>query len=89
MRKGAEAKAGDTVTVVLERDDEPRSVTPPHDLQMAIYANQAEQAAWDKLSYSHRKAYAQVIEEAKKLETRARRIEKAITALAKSKPRSR
>ena len=89
VREGAKAKAGNTVTVVLERDDEPRSVTAPHDLQVAIYANQAEQAAWDKLSYSHRKAYAQVIEEAKKLETRARRIEKAITALAKPKPRSR
>ena len=45
-------------------------------------SNKEAGAAWDKLSYTHRKEYAKSIEEAKKPETRARRIEKAIAMLA-------
>jgi len=86
LREGAKARAGDTVTVVLERDAEPRVVTPPLDLARALKANRAAQAAWEKMPYSHRKAYVEAIEAAKKPETRARRIEKAIETL--SGPRS-
>ncbi|HJQ23937.1 MAG TPA: YdeI/OmpD-associated family protein [Blastocatellia bacterium] len=82
MREGAKAKAGDTVSVVMERDDEPRTVEAPADLKRALKANRSAQAAWDKASYTHRKEYVQAIEDAKKPETRARRIEKAITELA-------
>jgi len=87
LREGAKAKAGDTVTVVLERDEEPRMVTPPPDFAKALKANKAAEAAWEKLSYSHRREYAEAIEEAKKPETRARRIEQAVTTLAATKPR--
>ncbi len=82
MREGAKVKAGDLVSVVMERDDEPRTVEVPADLKRALRANRSAQAAWDKASYTHRKEYAQAIEDAKKPETRARRIEKAITELA-------
>lgn len=85
MREGAKIKAGETISVVMERDDEPRVVTPPEDLARALKANKAALAAWDKLSYTHRKEYARAIEEAKKPETRTRRIEKTITALATPK----
>jgi uncharacterized protein YdeI (YjbR/CyaY-like superfamily) len=73
------------VSVVMERDDEPRVVTPPVDFARALKANKAALAAWERLSYTHRKEYAKAIEEAKKPETRARRLEKAITALAAMK----
>lgn len=85
MREGAKAKAGDLINVVMERDDEPRVVTPPEDFARALKANKAALAAWERLSYTHRKEYAQAIEEAKKPETRARRIEKAIAMLAAEK----
>jgi hypothetical protein len=81
-REGAKAKGGDIVDVVMERDDEPREVTPPEDFAQALAANPAAQAMWDKLSYTHRKEYVDAIEEARRLETRARRIEKAMAELA-------
>ncbi len=82
VRAGAKAKGGDTVSIVMERDDEPRVITPPADFARALKTDKAASAAWDKLSYTHRKEYAKSIEEAKKPETRARRIEKAIAMLA-------
>jgi hypothetical protein len=85
LREGANVKGGDTITVVMERDDEPRVVTPPADFTRALKANKAAQAVWDKLSYTHRKEYVEAIKEAKKPETRARRIEKAIAQLAAAK----
>jgi hypothetical protein len=85
MREGAKVKAGQVVSVVMERDDEPRTVAPPADLARALKANRAAREAWDKLSYTHRKEHARAIEEAKRPETRARRIEKAIEQLAAKK----
>ena len=84
IRAGAKAKGGDTVSVVMERDEEPRVITPPEDFARALKTNKAASAAWDTLSYTHRKEYAKSIEEAKKPETRARRIEKAIAMLSVS-----
>lgn len=40
-----------------------------------------------KMSYSHRKAYVEAIEETKKPETRVRRIEQAVVVLGASKPK--
>ena len=85
VRAGAKVKGGDTVSVQMERDDEPRTITPPPELARALKANKAAHAAWEKLSYTHQKEYASAIEEAKKPETRARRVEKAITELTARK----
>jgi Domain of unknown function (DUF1905)/Bacteriocin-protection, YdeI or OmpD-Associated len=87
IRAGAQVKGGDTISVHMQRDDEPRIITPPLDFARALKANKAAQAAWDKLSYTHQKEYAKAFEEAKKPETRQRRIEKAIAQLvAANKP---
>jgi hypothetical protein len=87
-REGAKAKGGETISVVMERDEEPRIITPPTDFARAMKANKKAQAIWGKLSYTHQKEYAGAIEEAKRPETRARRIEKAIAQLeAGKKPR--
>jgi hypothetical protein len=87
-REGAKAKAGETISVVMERDEEPRMITPSPDFAQALKANKKAQSTWEKLSYTHQKEYAGAIEEAKKPETRARRIEKAIAQLeAGEKPR--
>lgn len=82
MRESVRVKGGDMISVTMEPDDEPRVITPPKDLARALRANKSAQAAWEKLSYTHRKEYARAVEEAKKPETRARRIEKAVAELS-------
>jgi len=89
LRAGANAKGGDQISVTMERDDEPRIITPPTDLAHALKANKRAQAAWDKLSYTHQKEYARAVEDAKRPETRVRRIEKAIADLSAEKKERR
>ena len=74
-------KAGDPIDVTLELDTAPREVEAPPDLLAAIDAAGAR-AAWDKLAYSHRKEHVRSVEEAKSPETRQRRIDKAVAAVA-------
>ncbi len=81
VRAGAKVKAGDSVTIVMERDGKPRIVRPPADLARALKANPTAQAAWQRASYTRRKELADVITAAKKPETRARRLVKAIAEL--------
>jgi hypothetical protein len=85
LREGAKVKGGETISVVMEKDDAPRVIIPPPDFARALKANHEAKAAWDKLSYTHQKEHAKAIEEAKKPETRARRIENAIAKLASGK----
>jgi len=82
MREGAKVKAGDTVEFVMEKDEEPRTIATPPDLLKALNARKSVKALWDKMSYSHRKEHIGFIEEAKKPETRARRIAKAVEMIA-------
>ena len=82
MREGGKCGVGDTVKVVMEPDTAPRIIQAPPDLKKALKTNHAAQAAWDRYSYTCRKEFAQWITEAKKPETRARRLEKSIAMLA-------
>lgn len=72
---------GDKIAVTVEADNEPRVVAVPDDLAAALKKNKAAQAVWDKLSYTHRREYAQEIEGAKRPETRARRLAKTLEML--------
>ena len=85
LRTNANVKGGEQISVTMERDEEPRLITPPADLARALRANQTAQAAWDKLSYTHKKEHARAVEDAKRPETRVRRIEKTIAQLAEGK----
>jgi hypothetical protein len=82
MREGAKVKAGDTVEFTMEKDDAPRTIATPPDLLKALNARKSVKALWDKMSYTHRKEYIGAIEEARKPETRARRIAKAVEMIA-------
>jgi hypothetical protein len=82
-REAAGVAAGDEVDVVCEPDTEPREVVVPADLQAALEQHDAS-AAFDRLSYSHRKEWVRWVEEAKKAETRERRIAKAADELRKA-----
>jgi hypothetical protein len=89
LRAAAGVSGGETVPVQLERDDEPRTIDPPADFARALKGNKEAQATWDKLSYTHRREHVEHIEEAKRPETRLRRIEKSIQLLAAGKKEPR
>ena len=72
---------GDQVHAVIERDDAPREIAIPEELQQALDAEPAAKAAFDKLAPSHRKEHARAIAEAKRPETRAKRVAATIEAL--------
>jgi hypothetical protein len=71
---------GDAVTVTVERDAGERTVAVPDDLAAAL-TDAGLREAFDALSYSHRREHVNAINDAKKPETRARRITKTIDML--------
>ena len=73
---------GDTVKVAIEPDTAPRTIEAPPDLKKALKQDKSAQATWDRYAYTHRKEFVQWITEAKKPETRLRRLEKTIEMLA-------
>src|SRR3954467_15484348 len=77
VRDGAGVAAGDTVDVVLLLDREPREVDVPEDLAAALAADAEAKAIFDALAFTHRKEYARWIAEAKRDDTRQRRVIKA------------
>jgi uncharacterized protein YdeI (YjbR/CyaY-like superfamily) len=74
-------KAGDIVDIELEKDLEPRVLEVPPDFQSALDTNPAARIRWQKLSFTHQREYVESIEDAKKPETRIRRIQAAIDAI--------
>jgi len=71
---------GDDVTVTLVRDEAPRTVRVPDDLRAALDAA-GRRAAFDALPYSHQREYVEWIAEAKRADTRARRVAKTVDGL--------
>jgi hypothetical protein len=86
IREAAGIDEGATVEVEFERDDAPREVEVPAALAAALTGDAAARAAFDALPYTHRKEYAVWIAEAKREETRARRVERALSMLRKGVP---
>jgi hypothetical protein len=72
---------GDPVTVEIELDDAPRVVEVPEALQRALDADRDAKETFDALAFTHRKEYAQWVGEAKKDETRDRRVAETIERL--------
>ena len=70
----------------LEPDEEERSVEVPAALAEALARDEAARAAFDSMSYTHRKEYASRIAEAKRDETRERRAEQALALLREGRP---
>ena len=76
-RAAAGVQAGDEVQVTLELDAGPRTVEVPADLAKALRAAGATDA-FERLAFTHRKEHVRAITDAKKPETRERRIAKAV-----------
>jgi len=80
-REAAGVVHGDRVTVEVEPDEAPRPLSVPPELAAALAAEPAAQAAFDRLSPSQRREYATWVAEAKREETRARRVAQALERL--------
>jgi hypothetical protein len=75
-------RAGDTVRVGIEEDREPLPEDEvPAPLAKALQKSRSAKAAWDRLAPSHRREHVKYINEAKKEETRAARVERTIKTL--------
>jgi Bacteriocin-protection, YdeI or OmpD-Associated/Domain of unknown function (DUF1905) len=73
---------GDPIDVEIWKDEESRTVEVPEAFQSAM-KKAGVLAAFEKLSYTHRKEYCRWITEAKKEETRSARLMKAVEMLRK------
>ena len=81
VRESAGIAVGDRVDVVLERDDGPREVEVPEALEAALAADGEARAAFERLSFTHRLEYARLVAEARREDTRSRRVERAVAML--------
>ncbi len=72
---------GDTVDVVVWEDHGERVADVPPELAEALAKNPEAKARFEKLSYTHQREHAAYIAEAKKEETRQRRVENTIRFL--------
>lgn len=77
---------GDTVRVRLRHDPAPRVVEAPDDLVAAWKDHPKAKAVWERLSTSHRREYVRWFDDARKPETRASRLVKAVTLLEQGRP---
>jgi len=71
---------GDIVDVTIEKDEAERTVEVPAEFEKLLKKEKVW-AAFDKLSYSHKKEYVRWITEAKREQTRAGRLTKAVEML--------
>ncbi len=81
LRKSTGKEPGDTVHVIIEEDTEERLVEIPKDLLKLMQKEPGLIEHFNKLSFTHRKEYVRWIDEAKKADTRKRRLFKAIEML--------
>lgn len=72
---------GQDVTVVIALDEAPREVEVPAELAAVLDGDAGLRSAWDALAFSHRREHARAVAEAKRPETRQRRVDAAVEAL--------
>ena len=82
VRSHAGIAAGDSFDLELVVDSSPRVVEVPPDLQAALDAEPAALAFFGTLPPSQQRWFTLSVEGAKQAETRARRVQKAVTMLA-------
>ena len=88
VRESAGVEAGDPVEEVLALDTGPRDLDVPEALAGALAADSAARAVFEGLAFTHRKEYARWVADAKREETRDRRVSQTIQMLHEGKTRS-
>ena len=81
VREQSGVAAGDEVDVEIELDTSPRELSVPADLAEALKRDPHARQAFEKLSYTNKKRHVLAVEGAKTLETRQRRLAKALDEL--------
>jgi hypothetical protein len=84
LQKQAGAVPGDMLSITMEPDTGERTVELPEELQAVLKKNPAALKAFEKMSYSHQREYADHVREAKKPETRQSRAEKSVAMITES-----
>ncbi|MCO6473704.1 MAG: YdeI/OmpD-associated family protein [Melioribacteraceae bacterium] len=76
---------GDEVKIDLIEDTEPRVVEVPEDFEKLLKKDKSVWDTFSKFAYTHKKEYVRWIVEAKKTETRDRRLKKAFEMIKEGK----
>jgi hypothetical protein len=84
LRAGGNCKGGDTVDVVMELDEEERRVVLSASLKKIIASDPRTKESWAKLSFTHQKEWMRAIDDAKRPETKEKRITAMMDALRKN-----
>lgn len=82
IRRKIGKEPGDTVTVILSKDETERTVEIPPDFAAAL-SEAGLTSAFNEMSFSHRREHVQAILDAKKPETRTKRIISAMEMIRK------
>ena len=80
-REAARVAIGDEVEITVARDTRPRTLTLAPELEAAFARSPALRARFDALSFTRRKELADPVAIAKRPETRAARLARALDAL--------
>jgi hypothetical protein len=80
-REAAGAAFGDEVELAISRDDAPRVLELPPELEAALAAEPSLRDRFESLSFTRRRELAESIAKAKKPDTSAARVARALTAL--------
>ena len=88
VRQGAGVQAGDEVDVTVALDDAPREVEVPEALTVALAGDPQASESFERMAFTHRKEYARWIAEAKREETRQRRVLQALEMIRAGKTRT-
>ena len=84
-REAAGLEGGETLSVTFALDEAKREVKPPADLARALKAAPPAWERWREMSFTHQREYAEAVEEAKRPETRQRRVAGAVRMI-KARP---
>jgi hypothetical protein len=88
VRDGAGVQTDDEVEVRVELDTAPREVEVPEALATALAADPQASASFEGMAFTHRKEYARWVAEAKREETRQRRVQQAVEMIRAGQTRS-
>ena len=83
IRDSIGKSAGDTVKVTMELDRSPREVIITEVVARALRGNKTANSRFKNLSYSHKKAYVEWVEGAKRDQTREKRAERLVGMLSR------
>ncbi len=80
-REAVGKSVGDRIRITLTQDHSPRVVEVPPALAEALEGDPELKALYEKRSFTHRKEFARWVAEAKKAETRERRVARTLDML--------